>query len=232
MACRYCAKKDADKLGRYISALSNGACLDHQDFAYLYFGVDDQTLRIKGTTFDSAKIKACGNEALELYLRRMVHPNVNFSITEFFYEGIKRVVVFKIPAAVNEPTTYRQIPYVRVDSHVTKLAPYVDWVRQIYTSQVDWTAQVLEDATLDDLDPEAVKTAREGFKEKFPHMANDVDDWPMSVFLDRANLTQDGKVTRAALLLVGKKEKAYKLGHMAQIVWKCYQDNETFKYPC
>ena len=76
----------------------------------MYFGVDDQTLRIKGTTFDSAKIKACGNEALELYLRRMVHPNVGFSITEFFYEGIKRVVVFKIPAAVNEPTTYRQIP--------------------------------------------------------------------------------------------------------------------------
>lgn len=29
------------KLGRYISALSNGACLDHQDDAYLYFGVDD-----------------------------------------------------------------------------------------------------------------------------------------------------------------------------------------------
>ena len=42
--------QETDKLGRYISALSNGACLDHQDFAYLFFGVDDDTLEIKGTT--------------------------------------------------------------------------------------------------------------------------------------------------------------------------------------
>lgn len=230
--CRYLEFKsnyqDADKLGSYISALSNGACLDHQDFAYLYFGVDDNTHEIKGTTFDSAKVKAKGNEALELYLRRMVAPKVSFSIIEFFYEGVKRVVVFKIPAAVNEPTTYQQIPYVRVDSHVTKLTPYVDWIRQIYTSRVDWTAQILEDATLDDLDPEAVNIAKKGFKEKFPHLAGDVDGWPDSTFLDRANLTQDGQVTRAALLLVGKREKAYKLEHIAQIVWKCYQGKETF----
>lgn len=89
--CRYLEFKsnyqEVDKLGRYISALSNGACLDHKDFAYLYFGVDDETLEIKGTTFDCARMKAVGNEALELYLRRMVVPKVNFSIIEFMYEG-------------------------------------------------------------------------------------------------------------------------------------------------
>ena len=230
--CRYLEFKsnyqEVDKLGRYISALSNGACLDHQDFAYLYFGVDDETLEIKGTTFDSAKVKAVGNEALELYLRRMVVPKVNFSIIEFMYEGKQRVVLFKIPAAVNEPTTYKQKPYIRVDSHVTDLTPYVDWMRQIYTSQIDWSAQIVEDATLEDLEPEAIMIARKGFKERFPHFSADVDNWADSVFLDRANLTQDGMITRTALLLVGKREKAHKLGHIAQIVWKCYQDKETF----
>ena len=230
--CRYLEFKsnyqEVDKLGRYISALSNGACLDHQDFAYLYFGVDDETLEIKGTTFDCAKVKAVGNEALELYLRRMVVPKVNFSIIEFMYEGKQRVVLFKIPAAVNEPTTYKQKPYIRVDSHVTDLTPYVDWMRQIYTSQIDWSAQIVEDATLDDLDPEAIMIARKGFKERFPQFSADVDNWADSVFLDRANLTQDGMITRTALLLVGKREKAHKLGHIAQIVWKCYQDKETF----
>lgn len=230
--CRYLEFKsnyqEVDKLGRYISALSNGACLDHQDFAYLYFGVDDETLEIKGTTFDCAKVKAVGNEALELYLRRMVVPKVNFSIIEFMYEGKQRVVLFKIPAAVNEPTTYKQKPYIRVDSHVTDLTPYVDWMRQIYTSQIDWSAQIVEDATLEDLDPEAIMIARKGFKERFPHFSADVDNWADSVFLDRANLTQDGMITRTALLLVGKREKAHKLGHIAQIVWKCYQDKETF----
>ena len=230
--CRYLEFKsnyqEVDKLGRYISALSNGACLDHQDFAYLYFGVDDETLEIKGTTFDCAKVKAVGNEALELYLRRMVVPKVNFSIIEFMYEGKQRVVLFKIPAAVNEPTTYKQKPYIRVDSHVTDLTPYVDWMRQIYTSQIDWSAQIVEDATLEDLDPEAIMIARKGFKERFPQFSADVDNWADSVFLDRANLTQDGMITRTALLLVGKREKAHKLGHIAQIVWKCYQDKETF----
>ena len=230
--CRYLEFKsnyqEVDKLGRYISALSNGACLDHQDFAYLYFGVDDETLEIKGTTFDCAKVKAVGNEALELYLRRMVVPKVNFSIIEFMYEGKQRVVLFKIPAAVNEPTTYKQKPYIRVDSHVTDLTPYVDWMRQIYTSQIDWAAQIVEDAALEDLDPEAIMIARKGFKERFPHFSADVDNWADSVFLDRANLTQDGMITRTALLLVGKREKAHKLGHIAQIVWKCYQDKETF----
>lgn len=230
--CRYLEFKsnyqEVDKLGRYISALSNGACLDHQDFAYLYFGVDDETLEIKGTTFDCAKVKAVGNEALELYLRRMVVPKVNFSIIEFMYEGKQRVVLFKIPAAVNEPTTYKQKPYIRVDSHVTDLTPYVDWMRQIYTSQIDWSVQIVEDATLEDLEPEAIMIARKGFKERFPHFSADVDNWADSVFLDRANLTQDGMITRTALLLVGKREKAHKLGHIAQIVWKCYQDKETF----
>lgn len=230
--CRYLEFKsnyqEADKLGRYISAMSNGACLDHQDYAYLYFGVDDDTLEVKGTTFDCSKAKAHGNEALELYLRRMVVPKVNFSIVEFMYEQEKRVVMFKIPAAVNEPTTYKQKPYIRVDSHVTDLTPYVAWMRQIYTSKIDWTAQIIEDATLDDLDPNAILVARKGFAEKFPQFAEDLEEWSDSVFLDRANLTQDGMVTRAAMLLVGKKEKAYKLGHIAQIVWKCYQGDKVF----
>lgn len=80
--CRYLEFKsnyqEPDKLGKYISALSNGACLEHKDFAYLYFGIDDETLQAKGTTFDATRINAVGNEALELYLRRMIISKINF----------------------------------------------------------------------------------------------------------------------------------------------------------
>ena len=51
--------QDYRRLGKYISALSNGACLDHQDFAYLYFGVEDESLQVKGTSFDLTPI-GCG----------------------------------------------------------------------------------------------------------------------------------------------------------------------------
>lgn len=216
------------KLGRYISALSNGACLDHQDDAYLYFGVDDDTLEIKGTTFDAARTKAQGNQSLEIYLRQMVEPKINFTIEEFLYQGETRVVVFKIPAAASQPTTFMGKPYVRVDSHVTDLSGYNDWMREIYNSQVDWSAQIIEDATIEDLDQEAIKEARDGYKLRYPDFASEVDNWSDETFLDKANLTKDGQITRTAMLLVGKSEKVYKLNHISQIVWKCFQDGEVF----
>lgn len=220
--------QEAVKLGRYISALSNGACLDRQDFAYLYFGVDDETLDIKGTSFDVSKVKAQGNQSLEIYLRQYIFPKINFDIDEFMFEEKQRVVIFKIPAAVGEPTTFMNKPYVRMDSHVTELTPYTHFMRDIYTSKVDWTAQIIEDATIEDLDTDAVRLAREGYKLRFPDYAEEMHLWSDEVFLDKANLTQDGQITRAAMLLVGKKEKAYKIKHIAQMVWKCFQDGETF----
>lgn len=134
--------QEADKLGRYISSLSNGACLDKQDYGYLYFGVENETLRVRGTTFDASRAKAKGNEDLELYLRRLITPKINFCIDEFLYDGDEhlRIVVFKIPAAVSEPTCYMQKPYIRVNSNTTELTPYTDWVRTIqFTNGLDGT---------------------------------------------------------------------------------------------
>lgn len=222
--------QEAEKLGRYISALSNGACLEGQDFGYLYFGVEDDTLEVRGTKFDMAGVKAKGNESLELYLRRMLSPKVDFSVGEFFYHGDKekRVVVFKINAAVGEPTCFVRKPWVRVDSHTTELAPYTDWIRAIYNSKVDWTAQLIDGSAIADLDESAISLARDGYRQRFPDYAEAMQSWSDATFLDKAGLTQDGQVTRAAMLLVGKPEKAYKLGHIAQMDWKCFQDGETF----
>lgn len=220
--------QDFNRLGKYISALSNGACLDHQDFAYLYFGVDDETLNIKGTTFDMSKQKAAGNQSLEIYLRQMIAPKITFEVEEFFYEGNQRMVVFVIPAAAKEPTCYMSKPYIRVDSHVTELTPYTEWMREIYLTNIDWSAQVIEGAGLDSLDPEAIKMARDGYKERFPKLASECDTWSDEVFLDRAKLTVNGHITRTTLLLVGKEESAHHLGHIAQIVWKCFQDGKVF----
>ena len=92
----------------------------------------------------------------------------------------------------------------------------------------DWSAEFVENATIDDLDSEAIRIAREGYKERYPKYAKDCDSWSDNVFLDKSCLTIDGKITRTTLLLLGKSEKAYKLNHIAQIVWKCFQDNQVF----
>lgn len=220
--------QDSDKLGKYISALSNGACLDNQEFAYLYFGVDDETLSIKGTTFDVSKIKAEGNQSLEIYLRRMLSPKITFEIEEFYYKELTRMVVFVIPAAVKEPTCYKNKPYVRVDSHVTEMTPYTEWMREIYNTHIDWSAQIIEDATMESLDHEAIVVARNGYKERYPRLADACDTWSDEVFLDKARLTINGRITRTTLLLVGKEESVHYLNHISQIVWKCHQDGKTF----
>lgn len=221
--------QDPDKLGQYISALSNGACLDGKDFGYLYFGVQDKTLEITGTSFDPSKEKAKGNQSLELYLRVMISPKINFSIEDFTYQkngNPLRLVVFKIPAAVGQPTCFKQKSWIRVDSHTTDLAPYTEWIRKIYNTRTDWTAQIIEDATIEDLDKDAIQSAREGYGQRFPDFSETLQTWNDATFLDKAGLTIDGKITRTAMLLVGKPEKAYKLGHIAQMDWKCFQDGE------
>lgn len=217
--------QEPDKLGRYISALSNGACLDNVDMAYLYFGVDDETLSVKGTNFDAAKIFK-GNQALEMFLRQMISPKLDFKIEEFLYEDEKRVVVFTIPSAKEQPTCFQNVPYVRVDSHTTDLRPYNDWMRQIYYSRKDWSWEVVEEASVDDLDPAAIKIALEGYCQRYPHLAEKAKEWDTITFLDKAKLTRNGKITKAALLLVGKEESSAYLGGMRQINWRLRSPNE------
>lgn len=219
--------QDVDKLGKYISALSNGACLENKDYGYLYFGIEDNTLEIKGTTFDYVQQKAAGNQNMELYLRRMITPKINFQIDEFLYNDTFRIVVFVIPAACGEPTTYMQKPYIRVNSQTTELSPYIDWTRQIYNSRTDWTKEIIKEASIDDIDPHALQMAKDAYRLRFPNYANEVDTWDNATFLDKAKLTINGQITRAALLLIGKEEAAHYLNHIAQIVWRLQTDEET-----
>ena len=219
--------QDSDRLGKYISALSNGACLDNKEAGYLYFGVEDETLELKGTSFDVSRLKAKGNQYLEIYLRQYITPKINFKIEEFCDTDGKRFVVFVIPAAKEEPTCFMNIPYVRVDSSVTDLRPYTDWMRTIYNSQKDWSAEIVHEATINDLDQYAIAKALEGFCQRFPDNADEAARWDTTTFLDKAKVTRDGQITRAALLLLGKEESAHHLDYNAQIVWRLRTEKEN-----
>jgi ATP-dependent DNA helicase RecG len=219
--------QDSDRLGKYISALSNGACLDNKEAGYLYFGVEDETLELKGTSFDVSRLKAKGNQNLEIYLRQYITPKINFKIEEFCDTDGKRFVVFVIPAAKEEPTCFLNIPYVRVGSSVTDLRPYTDWMRTIYNSQKDWSAEIVPEATINDLDQYAIAKALEGFFQRFPDKADEAARWDTTTFLDKAKVTIDGQITRAALLLLGKEESAHHLDYNAQIVWRLRTEKEN-----
>ena len=238
--CRYLEFKsnyqDANALGEYISALSNGATLDNEDYGYLFFGIDDKSLELIGSSFDPYSQKfsfrldkstKSPNQYLELGLRQYVTPKINFNIDIFTSNNGKRIVVFKIPAAREEPTYFMGKAYVRVDSCKTDLRNYPEWMRQIYNSRRDWSAEVISDATINDLHPEAIAIAKQGYKERNPDISEDVDNWTLETFLDRAKITIDGKITRTALLLLGRPESRHKIGHIAQIVWQLNTPTES-----
>lgn len=112
-----------EDLGKYISALSNSACLCNKKFAYLFWGISDNK-EVVGTTFDPIKTKK-GNQDLENWLQQMLRPTVNFRFDEVDYSGNK-VVILTIPCAITEPVKFQNIAYIRVGSHNQKLMDYPD----------------------------------------------------------------------------------------------------------
>ncbi|KAA6337910.1 hypothetical protein EZS27_014038 [termite gut metagenome] len=222
---------DHEQIGEYISAMSNGATLANQPFGYLVWGVEDGTHAIKGTTFTFADAKH-GNQDLELWLRLYLDPKINFEIFEFDCEG-KSIVMLRIPSAKSEPTNFQKKPFIRVGSNKTDLRKYSDWMRIIYNSQEDWSAKIIEKASVANLDPQALKVAREKFKEKNPNVPyfNQIDTWDDATFLDKARITIDRKITNTTLLLLGKPEAThYLLPAVAEITWKLDTEEKAYEH--
>jgi ATP-dependent DNA helicase RecG len=94
----------------------------------------------------------------------------------------------------------------------------------------DWSAVVVQQAVLADLDPEALTLARAQFARKHAQArwASEVPGWTDAEFLDRAHLSRHGGMTRAALLLLGRAESATLLApHPAEITWKLAAERQV-----
>lgn len=92
----------------------------------------------------------------------------------------------------------------------------------------DWSAGVIEEATIDDLDEEAIEKARKEFLKRNPLKKDDLQIWDDSKFLDKAKLTIRGQITRAALVLLGKEESEHLLSpYVAKIRWSLREVGKT-----
>lgn len=206
----------------YVSALSN------MEGGDLIIGVVDKTLDIVGTdtyNYDVEKAR------LRLMRECASLPTEGLSVEEFVTSDTnKSVWVIHVPKHLTRrPVFAHNKAWQRLDDSLIEMTESRrESILQENETLYDWTAQVISDATIEDLDPDAILLAREGYKQRYPKFAKECDKWDDAVFLDKACLTLGGKITRATLLLVGREESAYKLNHIAQIVWKCFQDGQTF----
>lgn len=215
--------KAADDVISYVSAFSN------MEGGVLIIGVKDGTLEIVGTdTHNYNKQQAM----LRLKERCTNLPIEKLRIDEYITEDTnKKVWIIHIPKHQPMLPVYAHSkPWQRLNDSLipmTKSRLEIILAERLAMND-DWSAVIIDDATLDDLDSEAINMAREGYKQRYPNLSEICDTWNDLTFLDKACLTIGGKITRTTLLLVGKKESAYKLKHIAELVWKCFQDGEIF----
>ncbi|BCA92713.1 RNA-binding domain-containing protein [Vreelandella aquamarina] len=220
-----------DRIGEYFSALSNEANLSGQESAWLVFGVNNKTRAISGTHYREEADRLNG---LKHQIAQSTEPSVTFRNIHVLEDTAGRVVLFEIPAAPRGiPIAWKGHYYSRAGESLVPLGfAKQDEIRQ-QTIAEDWTAQPVSSATFEDLDEAALQRARKAFAKKYANRfaAEEVEAWPLSTFLDRARVTQNGTITRTTLLLLGKPESTWKLSpHPAQMTWKLEGPERAYEH--
>lgn len=220
-----------NEIGKYFSALSNEANIRGLQEAWLIFGVADNK-EIVGTEFR----KQGGLQNLKRELVNGTNERLTFmEIYEVVIEK-HRVVAFQIPPAIRGiPTTWQGAAYAREHESICPLPMNkVDLIR----SQIgmDWSKEIVEDATIEDLDQDALRKARELFskrqsdrknRKKAEEVLKNLSDIEI---LNKAGITIKGKITRTALLLLGNSESKYFFdGFIPRITWTLYNADNSVK---
>ncbi|MBS0656121.1 MAG: transcriptional regulator [Verrucomicrobia bacterium] len=142
--------------------------------------------------------------------------------------------MFQIPAAPSGmPTSWKGHFYGRAGGSITALPLHkLEMIRKEQVG-IDWSAQICPEASIDDLDDDAIHAARVKFQQKQTgaRSGEDINHWSTFTFLDKTKLTLKGQITKAAILLLGKPESAYYLNpHPAQITWKLVGEEEAYAH--
>ncbi len=191
------------------------------------FGIDDKTHKLTNTKFYSDN----NFNKVKKQISDNTTDNIGFiEIYEFTREN-NRVIMFRVPAASGTPINWKGFPYGRNGESLAPLT--ANKIEQIKATAIcDWSRQVIEDATIDNLDKEAIKVAREQFKVKYKgkSISNEIDNLSDIDFLNKVKLTLNNKITMACMLLLGKNDDYLMNGYTPKMTWKLYDDFNVIDY--
>ena len=209
---------DFTKIGKYFSALSNEANLKGASYSWLIFGVKDKDRNVVSSHYRPVRshLDSLKGEIANKTTNRITFIEIyELKLTE------GRVVMFQIPAAPRGvPIAFEGHYYGRDGEELSPLN--LEEIERIRSQSVieDWSVVIIPDATVDDLDYDAMNVARENYKSKFPNKIDEVNSWDNITFLNKAKITIKGKITRTAILLLGKEESEHYLSPTeAKIRW-------------
>ncbi|MFC1510260.1 RNA-binding domain-containing protein [Candidatus Omnitrophota bacterium] len=221
-----------ESLGQYLSALSNEANLKGQHCGWLILGVQDKIPReIVGTLYKSDE------KALDRLKQEIAQHTNGISFQEIFEitHKNKRILMFQIPAApAGIITLWKGHAYGRDGEALGALREHErEQIRQV--GDHDWSAEFCSNASIDDLDIQALDFARAKFigknKDNLRFNVKEAEKWDDMLFLEKILLARKGRLTKAAILLLGKPEAASILTpHLAQITWKLETEEEAYEH--
>ena len=214
---------EKDDVISYVSAIAN------MEGGFLVIGVHDKTLEIVGTdTYNYDRQKAI----LRLKDRCANLSSEGLDILEYITSDTqKKVWVIRIPKHLPKRPVYaHDKAWQRIEDSLVELTPerlnaILD--EPLFTGS-DWSAEIVLNATIDDLDEVAIAKARVMFKKVHSRIpAEEVNAWSVPEFLSNAGVMIDGGITRAAIILLGKPVSVFKLRPaVVRVTWSLRDEKQ------
>lgn len=224
--------KEGNDVLSYVSAIAN------MEGGELVIGVKDQTLDIVGTDLSALTFNGFAATPLTATFK-LVEQCVNLSseglcVEEFITEDTQKTVwIIHIPKhQPRRPVYAHRKAWQRIADSLVEMTQ--ERMQRILSEPSavfgDWTANVIEDATIDDLDPDAIRMAREKYTERHERRAKEIDSWDDATFLNKAKITRAGKITNTAIILLGREESEHFLSPAVCVIrWKLLTKDDKNK---
>ncbi len=224
---RYAVSGSAgDDVISYVSAISN------MEGGDLVIGVEDKSLRIIGIqnlhdyTPEDFPFRIIGNCS---HL-----PSEGLRVELFITTDTNKTVwVLHIPKHLpRQPVIAHRKAWQRSGDSLLELTQSrreAILMEPLHTVD-DWSAGICPMVTISQLDEMAITKAKFNYKVKNPRITEEVDGWDTVTFLAKSRLMVNGKITRAAVLLLGKPEATAQLNPVQpQISWVLYSKEKIEK---
>jgi ATP-dependent DNA helicase RecG len=216
---------DLKKLGKYFSALANEANLCNKPSAWLIFGVQDNSHNIVGSNFRTNRKDL---DSLKAEIAQLTTNKITFIEIYELITPKGRVVMLQIPAAPRGIPIASNGHYYGRDGE-SLVALNIEEQERIRNSiAADWSALVINSATINDLDEKAIEIARRNYISKHPDKAHEIKTWNTVTFLNKSKITIKDKITHTAILLLGKEEATHYINPAeAKLRWVLKDKNGT-----
>lgn len=221
---------ETDRLGRYVSALANEANLHGRDAGWLIFGVKDKVDLATGSrpvvgSFYGATAANFNDLKLQIYSQTSPCVGLSDPVEVDHPECARgsRVLLWRIPAAPpGMPVAWKGHYYGRAGESLVALPLNKQDALRAQSVLSDWSAALATD-DWGLLDPVAIELAQNLYKRRHAthsQVLSSLGHKSVQEWLHGLRLAVDGKLTRAALVLLGKPEAAVYLdGPTPRLTW-------------